>query len=319
MAGLLEPTYGFYLALSGGLLAVLALVLALVAWLPGPGDVLAVPILSVLLVQIGLVGHDAGHNAIFRSTRLNRLAGLITFPLMLGISFDNWTAKHNTHHARTNEVGVDPDVTGQVLVYTPEQAAARRGLLGWVARNQGTLYFLMAAGATVGFRIDAWRHALTARRSSARWELVLIVANLIGWFVVPSLIFGPARWLPLFGVVQLLTGVYMASVFAPNHKGKPLVIGERPSFLPQQVLTSRNVRGGPIVQFLYGGLNLQIEHHLFPTMPRRHLPECRVMVRAFCAEHGLDHEEQGLIASYRSVVSALNAAGRGEPPPTLHA
>lgn len=318
-AGLLERSIGYYAVLCLALIAGLAATFGLVSLAPGLGDALAVPVFSLLLVQIGLVGHDAGHNGIFRDTRYNRLVGLIAFPMFLGVSFENWTRKHNTHHAHTNEVGVDPDITGQVLVFTPEQAASRRGLLGWVARHQGSLYFLMALGATVGFRIDAWRYAIASSRaqSAARWELALICANFVGWFVVPGVVFGPVRWLVLFGVAQLVIGVYMASVFAPNHKGMPLVIGERPDFLAQQVLTSRNVSGGPIVDFLYGGLNYQIEHHLFPNMPRNKLPECRKIVRAFCAELGLPHEEHGVIASYRLLLSALDSAGRGEPPRVL--
>jgi fatty acid desaturase len=128
---------------------------------------------------------------------------------------------------------------------------------------------------------------------------------------------GPGRWLPIFLLSQLIAGVYMASVFAPNHKGMPLIRGRRPSFLEQQVITSRNVHGGPLVDIMFGGLNYQIEHHLFPTIARDRLPELRQIVRPFCQDLGLPYEEMGVIPSYRLLLQQLEAIGRemDVPPP----
>ena len=246
----------------------------MIAFWPGPGDVLAVFVLALTMVQAGFVGHDAGHNQVFEKTRHNRLLGLLTMTLFLGTSFDFWTRKHNRHHSRTNEAGEEPDITGQFFAFTPEQAAERKGVMRWIARNQGNLFFLFTTMATVGFRVDAWRSSLgNLDKATGRQELAAVIANFALWFVVPSIVFGPVRWLLLFLVVHMVVGIYMTSVFAPNHKGMPLISGKRPSFLVQQVVTSRNVHGpgavgGHIVDFLYGGLNYQIEHHLFPNMPR---------------------------------------------------
>jgi len=103
----------------------------------------------------------------------------------------------------------------------------------------------------------------------------------------------------------------MGSVFAPNHKGMP-VLSEEDSldFLRQQVLTSRNVSGGRLTETALGGLNYQIEHHLFPAMPRPALRRCRTVVRAFCAQAGLLYCEKSLVSSYTDVLRCLHAAGR---------
>ena len=81
-------------------------------------------------------------------------------------------------------------------------------------------------------------------------------------------------------------------------------------FLRQQVLTSRNVSGGRLTETMLGGLNYQIEHHLFPAMPRPALRECRIVVRAFCAQAGLLYCEKDLVSSYWEVLRHLHAAGR---------
>jgi hypothetical protein len=74
--------------------------------------------------------------------------------------------------------------------------------------------------------------------------------------------------------------------FAPNHKGVPIVpAGIKTDFLRRQVLASHNVRGGRITDFVLGGLNYQIEHHLFPSMPRPNLRRAQALIRSYCHSH----------------------------------
>jgi Fatty acid desaturase len=81
----------------------------------------------------------------------------------------------------------------------------------------------------------------------------------------------------------------------------------------RQVLTSRNVRGGQIVDFALGGLKYQIEHHLFPSMPRPNLRRSQPLVRQYCAQHGIDYTQTGLFASYAQVLRHLRAVAVGAP------
>jgi fatty acid desaturase len=85
---------------------------------------------------------------------------------------------------------------------------------------------------------------------------------------------------------------------------------DSPDFLRQQVLPSRNVSGGRLTETMLGGLNYQIEHHLFPAMPRPALRHCRIVMRAFCAQAGLLYCEKGLVSSYSEVLRHLHAVGR---------
>ncbi|GAA1218213.1 hypothetical protein GCM10009675_45940 [Prauserella alba] len=111
-------------------------------------------------------------------------------------------------------------------------------------------------------------------------------------------------------VHQALWGVYMGSVFAPGHKGMPtLKAGEKLDFLRKQVLTTRNVRGGVLVDNLMGGLNYQIEHHLFPHLPTPHLRKAQPIVKRYCAEIGVPYHETGLIESWREALGHLHRVG----------
>jgi fatty acid desaturase len=110
----------------------------------------------------------------------------------------------------------------------------------------------------------------------------------------------------------------MIGAVAPNHIGMPLVpAGARPDFLRRQVLMSRNITGGPLVEFFMGGLNHQIEHHLFPSMPRPSLRRARSLVRAHCAEHQITYTETSLVQAYSAVVRYLNTVGDRDRDPFL--
>jgi fatty acid desaturase len=89
-----------------------------------------------------------------------------------------------------------------------------------------------------------------------------------------------------------------------------LAADDQTDFLRRQVLTSRNVRGGPLVDFALGGLNYQIEHHLFPSMPRPNLRRAQALIRAFCHEHGIPYCETSLVRSYAMALRHLHEVGQ---------
>ena len=106
-------------------------------------------------------------------------------------------------------------------------------------------------------------------------------------------------------VHQAVFGVYLGKTFAPNHKGMPHPDGTE-DFLRRQVLTARNVKAHPFTDFWYGGLNYQIEHHLFPTIPRNKLGEAQTIVKAFCHARSIPYHETGLLQSYRELLQHLH-------------
>jgi fatty acid desaturase len=319
-AGLLDrngwSSFGLALVVLGfGVASLVILIIAPGAWRFG-----AVPFLAMFWIQVGFFGHDAGHNGVFPTTEHNRRLGLICLPLVLGMAFRPWVIKHNLHHAETNVLESDPDIQHPLLAYTMEAARERRGALRWLVRYQAYTYPVLALFTTVGFRIDAWRYALggtaLVQRSDKydherRVELGLLAANVLLWLGVPSIVFGAGLWVPTFIAAQMLFGFNMAFVFAPNHKGMPMFSeATRLTFLEQQVLTSRNVYGGRFVDFMYGGLNYQVEHHLFPTMSRRRFAACRDIVKRFCSNAGLAYTETSVGESCRLIFTSLDEIGR---------
>jgi fatty acid desaturase len=128
---------------------------------------------------------------------------------------------------------------------------------------------------------------------------------------VVFLVLSPVKAVAFIVVQQGLFGLYLGCSFAPNHKGMPILAAtDKSDFLQRQVLTSRNVRGGWMTDFALGGLNYQIEHHLFPSMPRPNLRKSQAMVELFCQQQELPYCQTSLTDSYAQALRHLNTVGR---------
>ncbi|MFG2089558.1 MULTISPECIES: fatty acid desaturase family protein [unclassified Spirillospora] len=310
-SGLLDRRPGYYVRAIGLNLAATAAVWGAVAW---AGDgwwtvLLGVP-LAVLAARTGFLGHDAGHRQIARSARGNRWLGLLLGNLLLGMGHGWWSDKHNRHHANPNHVGKDPDVGEGILAWTDEQARRQRGVLRWVARHQAVLFFPLLTLEGLNLKVGSLLFLRGRRRRDQLVEGGLLVAHAVGYLALAFTLLPAAQALVLVAVQHALFGVHLGAVFAPNHKGMAMPEpGERWDHLRRQVLTSRNVRGGLFTDWFMGGLNYQIEHHLFPSMPRCNLRRVRPLVREHCADVGVAYVETGLVASYRQALGHMREVG----------
>ncbi len=180
------------------------------------------------------------------------------------------------------------------------------GLLG----HQAGLFFLLLFGLAWAMHVNSVRF-LVSTKERLRWvEVGTLCLHALAYSALLVVLVGPWRALLVFVVQKCVAGWYMASVFAPNHKGMPQIeTGEELDFLRTQVLTSRNVKSNPITDLIYGSLNYQIEHHLFPTMPRCNVRRAHRIVRDYCAEVGVPYYETSIYRSYREILSFLHEVG----------
>jgi fatty acid desaturase len=275
---------------------------------------------AVMFTQLSFIGHDAGHKQIFRGRRANDAIGYVHGGLT-GLSYGWWIAKHSRHHANPNHEDEDPDLDIGALAFTVGQGGAKRGFLRWMAKYQAFLFFPMLLLEGISLHLAGFEALRSKALRGRALEAGLLVGHVVVYLAAVFLVLSPLTGVVFILVHQGLWGLYMGCSFAPNHKGMPtLAAGHALDFLRKQVLTSRNVRGGPVVDFVLGGLNYQIEHHLFPSMPRPSLRRAQVIVREFCAEHGIDYAQCGWLASYGYVLRHLHAVGaplRGASPPDV--
>ncbi|WP_435742606.1 fatty acid desaturase family protein [Microbacterium sp. PMB16] len=314
--GLLRRRYGYYWTKLVAAPLVLILCILAFLWI---GDtwwqLFTAAALAIVFTQIAFLGHDAAHRQIFVSGRWNDWISLILGDLLVGMSYGWWQHKHTRHHANPNKLGADPDIELPVIAVTPESAARHHNpLVSWLRAHQGLMFFPILLLEGLSLHASSVRRVLTRGRLERRWaEIVFLSVRIIGFLVLVFLVLSPGIAFVFLAVQLGVFGFYMGIAFAPNHKGMPVVPRDMTlDFLRRQVLMSRNVRGSRFVDILLGGLNYQVEHHLFPSMPRPHLRRAAPMVEAYCRELGVPYTRIGLFASYAIVVRYINRVGLGE-------
>jgi len=307
-AGLLDRQYGYYISKIIITLDLLALVVLMLLIF----DNLALKLLSAVFlafvhVQTGFIFHDIGHEQVFKSKLKHKVAGFIAGNILLGISRGYWVNKHNAHHSKPNQIDGDPDVEIPVVAMNTEQAISKRGIQRFMVKYQAFLFVLVWLITGFSIRISSIIYLIKHKVENRLLDIFLMGAHFI---IYPVLVFAVLPGWPavLFIVIhQAVAGLYMTSVFAPNHKGMPVLDkNTKLEFLQQQILTARNVRAGSLTDAWYGGLNYQIEHHLFPNMPRNNFGKAQKIIKAFCKERGIRYYETSIVQSYKEIFIFLH-------------
>ncbi|MER0241933.1 acyl-CoA desaturase [Streptomyces sp. HSW2009] len=311
-AGLLRRRTRWYAVQIGLNLLTLVAVAAAVA---AVGDTwwviaLAAPA-AIVWGRTTFVGHDAGHAQITANRQVSAVLGLTHGNLLTGLSRSWWNDKHNRHHANPNHIDKDPDVAIGALVWTRHQAALRQGFTRWLTRHQARLFFPMLLLEGLNLKVSGLRDLRRQQPRERAVEASLLAVHYLAYTGLLLAVLSPGKALVFALVHHALFGLYLGLAFAPGHKGMEMPDPQRDRWghLKRQVVTSRNIRGGRLTDWWLGGLNYQIEHHLFPSMPRPHLRLAQPLVRAHCAGLGLPYTETGLIASYTWALRHMHDVG----------
>jgi fatty acid desaturase len=263
--------------------------------------------LAAVLGQLGLLVHDIGHQQVFRSRRPTELSGLLLGCLGLGWSWSWWLNDHGEHHRYTNRPGRDPSTRRTLAAFTEADALQTRRFVRLVVKHQAAAEFPMYVFVPLLFFIESVTFLVRGKAKHALAESLLLLAHYVLLLALLISQFTPWQAIVFVLVHHGLLGLYGGSIVAPNHKGMPLLPDDTDlDFLHRQVLTARNVSGSRFVDICYGGLNFQIEHHLFPTLPRNRLRKAQVEVKAFCEELSIPYCETSVIQSYREIFAFLS-------------
>lgn len=311
-SGLLRRARWFYAALGGGLLlafggAVTGFILLGDSWF----QLIIAGVLGIIATQAAFVAHEASHRQVVESGPWNDRIGRWIGTLAVGMSYQWWMTKHTRHHANPNQIDKDPDIKTDVIAFTPEDAANQRGIFAIIARRQGWLFYPLLLLEGLNLHVQSVRSLTERRPVDGRWtEIGLLTVHF-------AVFLGAVFWmLPLgmafafVGVQLAVFGVYMGTSFAVNHIGMPIIARDaKLDFFAKQVRTSRNIGGGFWASALLGGLNYQVEHHLFPNMARPHLARTRLMVREHSRNHDVPYTEMSIGRAHVAVIRELRRVG----------
>lgn len=298
-------------------LALLGAALAAALWLAWTGSAWAVlaacVMLALLLAQFAFVGHDAGHGSIGRKPAVNRAFGQLAMTLVTGLAFDEWIGRHRQHHQFCQDESRDPDMSVACVVSLTAEAKRRKGALGrFLTRHQASHVWLLSF-----FFGHSQRHLSQAAVLSGirrhRLDAAMLCLHCALWFAVPCLLLEVPlqRALLVYLAPVTVLGPYLAAIFWVNHVGMPLIrdVG-RFSFFEHQVVTSRTIANPPSWDWLFGGLNFQIEHHLFPQVPSHRLAAVQAIVREHFARSRIAYRSLPWREAVRSVATHFRDIAR---------
>ncbi|WP_136054216.1 acyl-CoA desaturase [Microbacterium sp. K24] len=309
--GLLRRAQWFYVLVAAGIAVALGgLITGFILLGDSWFQLLIAAGLGIVLTQIAFLGHEAAHRQILTTGPANfKLARIVI--ASIGMSYSWWDSKHTKHHGNPNQVGKDPDIEVDTISFLEEDAAKAKGLIKLITRKQGWFFFPLLTLEGLNLHFLGLKYLTTTKNVKGRWTELGIIALRFALILVPVFMMLPLGMAFAFmGVQFAVFGVYMGAAFAPNHKGMPIIDPRaRLDFFTKQVRTSRNIRGGWWATALMGGLNYQVEHHLFPSMPRPYLAKAREIVRDYCAANDVPYTETSLLRSYAIVIEYLNRVG----------
>jgi len=297
--------------------------------------------MGIFFQQCGWLCHEVLHHQVFKNRVTGKWVGYFWGNVAQGFSCSWWTNKHNTHHAVPNvhatgedEQNGDPDIeTMPFLAWSSEMLKQFDGgaVNRFMVSHQNIMYFPLLALARVvwlqqsiayaayGLLPESLRDETAGRGvkgapgelkpvSHEKFELFCLALHYVWYFAVASRLpsWGEAALFCLISNVSC--GLGLAIVFGLGHNGMAVYDARnRPDYWKLQVTTTRNIshdRFG-FVHWFCGGLDYQVEHHLFPTVPRHHLKKVNELTMAFCASRGVHYHEAGLIAGTVEVLSCL--------------
>jgi fatty acid desaturase len=269
--------------------------------------------LAFVFTQIVFLGHDCGHRQIFRGAFWNDIAAMWGIPV-IGVSYSWWCHNHNKHHSQPNQMGADPAIEYDMFVFSKEQAARMKGIRRFLIKYQGYYFVPLTLFYPIAMRVQSIAYLL---KNKPKWRVAETLLFLLHFPIYFGLIFyflSPSTGIIFVLIHQCVFSLFLVSTFAPNHKGMMLLDEDHTlDFLDQQILTAQNVQAHPFSTMWFGGLNHQIEHHLFPNMPRNKLKIARKIVKPFCEENSIPYYEAKAPQCYWDILKYMHRAGADVP------
>ena len=284
-------------------------------------------VLGCFWQQLAFVGHDIGHNSVTHKRSVDYALGAANVSLF-GVSMGWWKRSHNTHHVVTNSVEHDPDIQHlPVLAVTPSffkgfystyhDKVFEPLLLNPIARfiicYQHLFYYVFMFFGRYNLYLQSWALLLNPNE---KVELRLVEVGAMGvyWAWFSTLVSYTSSWPELAAYVIIshgFSGILHVQITLSHFcmetftKEQPVYTSDENDWFKVQLATTMDVDCPQWMDWFHGGLQFQIEHHLFPRLPRHNLRECRKYVKAFAAKHKIHYHEVGFMQGNREVIAGL--------------
>lgn len=311
--GLFKPSVTFFSAVVGHIL-MFEVLAYLTLWYYGTGWIpwiVSVLCYTIVQGQASWTQHDFGHLSVFKNTRLNHLLHLFLMNQIKGAASDWWNHLHYQHHAKPNVMGKDPDVRVDAVFVVGDkmpEMVAKKNKKSMPYNFQHRYWFLIGPPLLfpIYFQIMIFRHSIVRRK----WlDFIWMMSFYIKLFFLYSPMLGVFGAIKYYFVVRCLESHWFVWVSQSNHIPMEIDTDQERPWVPLQLHATCNVEKSAFNDWFTGHLNFQIEHHLFPTMPRHNLYKIAPLVKSLCQKHGIPYEVKTLYGAFADIVRSLKHSG----------
>ncbi|KAL2317918.1 hypothetical protein Fmac_031794 [Flemingia macrophylla] len=291
-------------------------------------------LMGLAWIQSGWIGHDSGHYSVMRSPRVNRVVQILSGNVLAGISIGWWKWNHNAHHISCNSLDFDPDlqhlpffvVSSSFFSSLTSRFYDRKLPFGSLARflvsYQHWTFYPVMCFARLNLFAQSFLLLLSNRKVPHR--ALELLGLLFFWTWFPLLLSYLPSWPHrlLFVLVSFsVTGIQHVQ-FCLNHFSSKVYLGPPTGSDWVQIQTSGtlDVSCSSWMDWFHGGLQFQVEHHLFPRLPRCHLRSIAPLVKDLCQKHNLPYNsvsfwKANLLTIRTLRTAALQARDSSNPVP----
>ncbi|KAM6322061.1 acyl-CoA (8-3)-desaturase-like [Podargus strigoides] len=311
--GLLKPNYIFFLLIFLHFL-VLDAASWLVVWYFGISLVpflIGMVLFTTAQIQMGWFQHDLGHCSVFRKPRWNRFLQIVVINSLKGLPASWWNHLHNQHHAKPNCFRKDPDLNMHPLLFSLGKTLSVE--LGkkkkkFMPYNYQHKYFILLAPLAIipFFQLSILYFAIKRKK----WlDLLLIVCFNIRVCLMYVPLMGFSNFMVYYWLSRYLESHWFIWVTQMNHIPMDIDYDKNKDWVSTQLHATCNVKQSLFNDWFTGHLNFQIEHHLFPTMPRHNYWKAAPLVKALCDKHGIEYKCKRLHTAFADILHSLKDSG----------
>lgn len=279
-------------------------------------------LLGLAWMQISYLGHDSGHYNIMATRGFNKFAQILTGNCLTGISIAWWKWTHNAHHVACNSLDHDPDLQhlpvfavssrlfqslnsyfyGRKLTFDP--------LARFLVSYQHFTFYPVMCVARVNLYLQTLLLLFSKRKVPDR--ALNILGILVFWTWFPLLVSFLPNWTER--VLFVLTSFCVCSIqhvqFCLNHFAANVYVGrpEGNDWFEKQTSGTIDISCTQWMDWFFGGLQFQLEHHLFPRLPRCQLRKISPVVQSLCKKHNLPYRSLSFFQANVTTIKTLRAA-----------
>ncbi|XP_017231032.1 delta(8)-fatty-acid desaturase [Daucus carota subsp. sativus] len=279
-------------------------------------------LLGFTWIQVAYMGHDAGHYQAMSSRGWNKVAGIIIGNCITGISIAWWKWTHNAHHIACNSLDYDPDlqhlpmlaVSDSFFQSLTSKFYNRKLTFDPVAKffvsYQHLSYYPVMCVARVNLYLQTLLLLCSKRRIPDR--ALNIIGTIVFWTWFPLLVSCLPNWTErvLFVLVSFCVCAIQHVQFTLNHFAADVYVGPPTgnNWFEKQAGGTIDIACYPWMDWFYGGLQFQLEHHLFPRLPRTHLRSISPIVQDLCKKHNLPYRSLSFFEANVATLKTLKTA-----------